>query len=155
MKKLHVVTLSDDEQTRLTRLLKKERLAARQRQRAQILLLAHDGRTDADIAQILRVGTATVARTRRKLVEGGLDWALTERPRPGAARKLDGKAEAFLVATACSDPPTGAATWTMQLLADRLVEVGLVAALSDETVRRILKKTNSSPGLKSNGVSLP
>jgi len=146
MKKLYIVTLTAEEQTTLTNMLKQERLAARRRQRAQILLLAHDGRTDAEIAQILRCGTATVERTRRKFVAGNLPAALTEQPRPGARRKLDGKAEAFLVATACSATPAGRGTWTMQLLADRLVEVGFTVTISDETVRRILKKTTLSPG---------
>lgn len=141
MQKLYVVTLTAEEQTTLTDMLKKERLAARRRQRAQILLLAHDGRTDAAIARILRCGTATVERTRRKFVAGNLPWALNEQPRPGARRKLDGKAEAFLVATACSTAPAGHRHWTMQLLADRLVEVGLTDTISDETVRRLLKKT--------------
>lgn len=141
MQKLYVVTLTAEEQTTLTDMLKKERLAARRRQRAQILLLAHDGRTDAAIARILRCGTATVERTRRKFVAGTLPWALNEQPRPGARRKLDGKAEAFLVATACSTAPAGHRHWTMQLLADRLVEVGLTDTISDETVRRLLKKT--------------
>src|SRR3989304_3215971 len=90
--------------------------------------------------QALLVGLATVARTRQRFVEGGLEWALTERPRPGAARKLDGKAEAFLIALACTDAPEGRECWTMQLLADRLVELGLVEEISDETVRRTLKR---------------
>jgi transposase len=146
MKKLYVVHLTAEEQTTLTDMLKTERLAARRRQRAQILLLAHDGRTDAEIAQILRCGTATVERTRRKFVEANLPGALTEQPRPGARRKLDGKAEAFLVATACSAAPAGRSVWTMQLLAERLVECGVTDTISDETVRRLLKKTRSSPG---------
>ena len=146
MIKKYIVTLTDDEKDTLHRLLKKDKLPARKFQRAHILLLAHDGRLDADIARTLHVGTATVERTRRTFVEGGLDWALTERPRPGARRKLAGKAEACLVATACSDPPAGRDVWTMQLLAERLVEVGLVAAVSDGTVRRTLKKTSSSRG---------
>ena len=141
MKKLYVVNLTGEEQTTLTDMLKKGRLAARRRQRAQILLLAHDGRTDAEIAQILRCGSATVERTRRKFVQGNLPFALSEQPRPGARRKLDGKAEAFLVATACAAAPAGHSHWTMQLLADRLVECGLTDTISDETVRRLLKKT--------------
>lgn len=141
MKKLYVVTLTAEEEATLTAMLKQERLAARRRQRAQILLLAHDGRTDAEIAQILRCGPATVERTRRKFVAGNLTGALNEQPRSGARRKLDGKAEAFLVATACSTAPAGAHRWTMRLLAARLVEVGLTDTISDETVRRILKKT--------------
>ena len=101
---------------------------------------------DAAIAAAVRVGPATVERTRQKFVEGGVDWALRERPRPGGQRKLDGKREAFLVATACSTPPDGRERWTMQLLADRLVEVQLVDSISDETVRRTLQKTRPSRG---------
>jgi transposase len=153
MKKKYVVTLTADEIMSLKQLLKKAKLPARKLQRAHILLLAHEGHTDAFIAKALHVGTATVERTRQKFVDGGVEWALTERPRPGAARKLDGKAEAFLVATACSAPPAGRDEWTMQLLADRLVAVGLVEEISDETVRRTLKKTRSSPGLRSSGAS--
>ena len=98
------------------------------------------------MAEALQVGLSTVARTRQRFVEGGLEWALTERPRPGAARKLDGKAEAFLIALACSGPPGGRTRWTMQLLADRMVEIGVVEELSDETVRRTLKRGCSSRG---------
>lgn len=90
---------------------------------------------------MLKVGESTVHRTRQRCVEEGIELALKERPRQGRARKLEGKAEAFLVATACSDPPAGRESWTMQLLADRLVELNLVESLSDETVRRTLKKT--------------
>jgi transposase len=114
--------------------------------RARILLHAAEGATDEVIALAVRVGEATVERTRRKFVEGGLDWALRERPRPGGHRKLDSKQEAFLVATACSTPPDGRPRWTMQLLADRLVEVHLLDSISDETVRRTLQKTRRSRG---------
>jgi hypothetical protein len=82
-----------------------------------------------------------VERIRKRFVEGGLDAALTERPRPGGKPKLDGKAEVTLVAWACSTPPDDRKQWTMQLLADKLIELKLVAAISDETVRRTLKKT--------------
>ena len=81
-------------------------------------------------------------RIRKRFVEGGLEAALTERPRPGGKPKLDGKAEATLVAWACSTPPDDRKQWTMQLLADKLIELKLVEAISDETVRRTLKKTN-------------
>ncbi|RKY62069.1 MAG: hypothetical protein DRP95_02040 [Candidatus Latescibacterota bacterium] len=90
---------------------------------------------------------------RKRFAEEGLEAALNERPHPGAKPKLDGKQEAFLVALACSDPPEGREHWTMQLLADRLVELGVVESISDETVRRVLKKTTSSPGRKDSGVS--
>lgn len=89
----------------------------------------------------LGVGLSTVERTRKRFVEGGLEHALTDLPRPGKARKVDGKQEALLVALACSDPPEGRERWTMQLLAGRLVELGVVDSISDETVRVMLKKT--------------
>jgi len=98
------------------------------------------------------VGTsaATVYRTRRRFVEEGLE-ALNERPRPGQPRKLTGKAEAHLIAVACSDPPEGHTHWTMRLLAGKVVELGFAESVSPETVRQTLKKTNLSPGRRSNG----
>ena len=91
-------------------------------------------------------------RIRKRFVEDGLEAALSEQPRPGGQRKLDGQQEAFLIALACSTPPEGRACWTMQLLADRLVELQVVEAISDETVRRTLKKTSSSRGRRKPGV---
>ncbi|NEP29597.1 MAG: helix-turn-helix domain-containing protein, partial [Moorea sp. SIO3I6] len=87
-----------------------------------------------------------VPRTRQRCVEEGLESALKERRRKGRTKLLQGKTEAFLVATACSEPPAGRESWTMQLLADRLVELNLVERISDETVRRTLKKTTSNLG---------
>jgi transposase len=151
--KLYVVDLSPEERARLNALLQKGKASARMLRRARTLLLAADGLADAAIAQVLSIGHATVERTRQRFVEEGFDAALTEKPRPGGERKLDGKQEAFLVALACSPPPEGRAKWTMQLLAERLVTLGLVETLSDETVRRRLKETNCSPGGSSVGVS--
>ena len=108
---------------------------------------------DGEVAAALHVGVSTVERTRRKCVDGGVAFALGERPRPGGQRKLDGKGEATLIALACSDPPEGHTAWTMQLLADRLVELGVVDTISDETVRRVLKKVTLSPGSKRSGAS--
>ena len=88
----------------------------------------------------------TVERVRKRFVEEGLEEALSERPRPGATRKLDGHQEAYLVALACSDPPEGKKRWTMQMLADKLVRLEVVEEISDETVRRTLKKGASSRG---------
>ena len=144
--KKYLVTLTAEEREHLEALLKRGRIGARVSARARILLHAAEGATDAAIATAVRVGEATVERTRQKFVEGGVAWALRERPRPGGRRKLDGKQEAFLVATACSTPPAGRERWTMQLLADRLVEVHLVDAISDETERRTLQKTSSNRG---------
>jgi transposase len=145
-KKIYIVNLTDDERQELLDLVSKGTLAARKLNRAHILLQAHDGATDAAIAQALHVGQATVGRIRQRFVEGNLARALNEDARPGAQRKLDDKQEAFLIATACSSPPAGRKTWTSQLLADRMVTLQQVDALSDETVRRTLKKTNSSRG---------
>ena len=140
-KKIYIVDLTEDERQELLDLVSKGTVAARKLNRAHILLQAHDGTTDVAIAKSLHVGQATVGRIRQRFVEGNLEHALNEDPRPGAKRKLDDKQEAFLIATACSTPPAGRKKWTMQLLADRLVEVKQVDTLSDETVRRVLKKT--------------
>jgi transposase len=144
--KKYRVTLTKEERKDLQTLLRGGRAKARKIARAHVLLLADEGKTDEAIAEVLHVGLSTVGRTRQRFVEGGLEWALNERPRPGAARRLDGKAEAFLVALACSGPPEGRTRWTMQLLADRMVELGVVEELSDDTVRRTLKRGRLNPG---------
>jgi transposase len=141
MPKRYIVDPTEDERAALLALLHKGVAPARKPTRARILLLAAEGGTDAAIAAALHVHPATVERTRRRFVEGGPEAALSERPRPGGRPKLDGKQEAHSVALACSAPPGGRARWTMQLLADRLVGLALVDAISDETVRRPLKKT--------------
>ena len=146
MPEKYLVTLTAEERQQLLEITHQNNLSARRFKRAQILLLADEGHRDETIAQMLYVGESTVHRTRQKFVAGSVEFALSEAPRLGGKPKLDGKAEAFLVATACSDPPKGKAEWTMQMLADRLVEVKLVEQISDETVRRTLKKTISSPG---------
>lgn len=137
----YIVDLSEAERAELEALVRKGKVAARRLNRAHMLLQANAGRTDAEIAAALHVGASTVHRTRERFVEAGLAAALSERPRPGGQSKLDGKQEAFLVALACTDAPEGRSRWTLQLLADRLVALAVVAAISDETVRRTLKKT--------------
>lgn len=141
MRKSYVVDLTDQERAYLLEVIKKGITRPRKITRAHLLLLADEGKSDETLASMLHIGRATVERIRKKFVEGNLDFALNERPRPGKVPKLAGKAEAYLTALACSSPPEGRKCWTMQLLADRLVEVGLVERLSDETVRRVLKKT--------------
>lgn len=152
-KKIYVVKLAKAQQQHLRALLRKGTAKARVITRAHILLLADEQRPDVEIAEALHIGRATVERTRKRSAEGGMAGALKERPRPGQKRKLGGKQEALLIALACSDPPDGRECWTMQLLADRLVARQVVDRLSDETVRRVLNKTNSSPGSTSNGAS--
>ena len=146
MQKLYIVNLTEDERSELRDLIKQGKPAARKVARAHILLLADEGATDKAIAASLHVGKATVERTRKRFVEGNLARALNEDPRPGSLPKLGDKQEAFLIATACSTPPAGRPKWTSQLLAERMVELQQVDTLSDETVRRTLKKTNSSRG---------
>ena len=144
--KIYVVELRDDEQTRLRQMLNRGSEKARTLTRARILLLAHAGQTDAQIVAALQTSMSTVGRMRTQYATCGLDAALYEAPRPGGKRALDGEQEAYLVALACSDPPHGRGEWTMQLLADNLVALGIVETISDETVRRTLKKGASNPG---------
>jgi transposase len=144
--KKYIVDLTDDERDTLLGLVKSGETKARKLNRAHILLLAGEGRSDPEIARALHTSESTVQRTRRKFVEGNLKFALNERRRPGAKPKLNDKDEALLIALSKSTPPEGRANWTMQLLADRLVELGEVESISDETVRRMLKKRGSSPG---------
>lgn len=146
MKKVYVVDLTDDERAHLLELSKKGEAAARKIRRAHMLLLADEGKRDADIAEALHTGASTVQRTRKRFVEGNLEFALNERPRPGGRRKLDSKGEAVLIALTRSAPPEGRKCWTMQLLADRLVQLEVVESISDETVRRVAKKTISDLG---------
>src|ERR1700688_4547253 len=107
----------------LTALLSGGRHAARRLKRAQILLAADEGVGDERIAATLRVSGSTIYRTKRRFVEANLEGALSEEPRPGGERKLSGKEEALLVATACSTPPPGRARGTLELLADALVKL--------------------------------
>ena len=146
MAKIYHVNFTEQERHLVLAVIQKGRTSARRVRRAQILLAAADGQRDAAIARVLHSSVSTIERTRKRFVEGGLEAALHEHPRPGARRKLAGKQAAFLIALACSEPPTGRTCWTMPVLADRLVELGVVEAISDETVRRLLKKTRSSLG---------
>lgn len=138
--KKYIVTLTEEERSQLEALTSRGACRARRLKRALVLLAAADGDGDTACAARARVSVATVERTRRRFVEEGLAAALAERPRPGQARKLTGRDEAYLLALACSAPPAGRAQWTMRLLADRLVELGVVEAISDETVRVALKR---------------
>lgn len=149
-KKLHAVELTEDERRALRALTRRGTASARRIRRARVLLLAADGLPDRAVAAAVGCCVATAENVRRRFAAERLG-ALDERPRPGAAPKLDGKAAATLVGLACTAPPAGRATWTMQLLADKLVALGAVAAVSGETVRRTLKKASSSPGSASSG----
>ncbi len=142
------VELSQAERSELTALLSGGKHSARKLKRAQILLAADAGASDEAIATNVGVGGSTVYRTKRRFVLGNLEAALSEEPRPGASRKLTGKDEALLVATACSSPPAGRARWTLELLAGELVRLTEHASISRETVRRRLAENDLKPWRK-------
>lgn len=142
MSKKYVINLNISQREQLEQLSKKGKISARKYKRIQILLMSEDGYSDVEIATILKISVDTIERVRKKFVQSGLAEALNEKPRSGKPKKLIGSSEAFLVATACSEPPQGRSNWTMQLLANKLVQLSVVDSISDETVRRTLKKTN-------------
>ena len=146
------MTLLEAERQELQALVSKGRAAARKLTRARILLLADQAeggpaKQDAEIVDALGCGRATVERVRKQFIEEGLEATLNPKPTTRTyERRLDGKAEAHLVAIACGAPPEGRARWTLRLLADRMVGLGQVESLSYETVRQTLKKTRLSLG---------
>ena len=152
MHKRYVVALKDEERVSLERLIAAGTAPARKLTHARILLKADaqpqgPGWVDERIAEAVEVSRPTVARVRRQCVEEGVEAALNRRaPRRDYRRRLDGEQEARLLAVVCSQPPEGEARWTLRLLADKLVELEVVDAVSYQTVRRTLKKTRSSRG---------
>jgi hypothetical protein len=160
--KKYLVTLTAGERSDLDDLLRKGKASALVLTRARILLKA--GQADggpalegAAIADDLGVGLRTIGRVRRRFVERGFEDCLRRKAqdKPSRERKFDGAAEARAIALACSDPPADRAAWAVQLLADKLVELKVVDAVSDETVRRTLQKTRSGRGSGSSGASRP
>ena len=159
MRKKYVVELTKEEREYLHKLISAGTAPARKLNRARILLKADVGKhaeaealIDRQIARMLETSTATVQRARERFYEGGLQAAL-ERSKPDRVykRSLEGRAEARLIALACSEPPRGRDRWSFRLLADKAVELGIVEEVSHETVRKTLKKTNSSLTSSSNG----
>jgi transposase len=149
--KQNQINLSEIDQLELEAIVRRGMHKTRTIRRAQTLLWSQAGKTDGEIAELHGVTPLTVAKTRQRWV---VERSLEDKPRQGRGKKLDGKQEAFLVALACSEAPGERETWTMQLLADRLVELQVIdEPISDETVRRTLKKTISNLGVKPNGVS--
>ena len=150
--KKYRIRLTADEQRELKTLVSRGRTAAYKQTHARILLMSDESRQDGgmkdmDITSALGVGVSTVARVRRLCVEEGIESALERKKQLRRRQKrLDGEGEAHLIAIACGEPPDGRASWTLKLLTDRLVECEIVESISTETVRRVLKKTNSSRG---------
>ncbi len=149
------VYLSAQQRQHLEQLIRKGQGRAREHTRARILLLADRGqgqcRTQKEVAQACLTTAFTVAAISRRFREEGLEVALKDKPRPGAKPKITGDVEAHLTLLACSTPPQDRATWTLQLLADKLVELQLVDSISHTAVGQRLKKTPSSRGRLSRG----
>jgi transposase len=152
MEKRYRVTLTEAERQELRAMVTGGKAAARKLLRARVLLLADQAeggpaKSDPEITDALGCGRATVERVRKQFVEDGLDETLQPKPSMRVyERRLDGKAEAYLVAIACGAPPEGRSRWTLRLLGDRLVALGHVKSVAHETVRRTLKKTNLNLG---------
>lgn len=149
MAKKYVVKLKGPERQELERRVRAGRESARVLARARVLLKCDDGLADEEVVEAVGVSVGTVERVRKRFCAGGLGQALPDRPQPPrpAKRKIDGAAEARLVALACSTPPDGRESWTLELLADAMVRLRYVdGAVSGQTVRRALKKTRSSRG---------
>ncbi len=150
--KMYRVTLSEEERVELTGMVNKGKGVARRITRSRILLLADENRVeggwkDANIAQALGVHQRTIERVREKCVLSGIEAALNHTPpQKKRDKRLDGAAEARLVQLACSEVPNGHERWTLQMLADKLIELEVVESVSRETVRTTLKKMNLSPG---------
>jgi transposase len=143
-RKAQPIKLSNDELSSLKNILRRGSAAARTQTRARVLDLLHRGQHPDQIAQTLQVSGATVFNIKRRYLEEGLDAALFDKHRPGRPPTIDGKMRAQITALACSRAPKGHASWTLRLLADKAVELGLVESLSHTAVKKILKKTASS-----------
>lgn len=162
MRKKYLVQLTCEERRRCLETVRAGRAAARTIMHAQVLLHADCGPqgpswSDRAISEACQVSPVTVANIRKTMATAGLEAALAHYRCSGyvRVRKLDGCQEAYLIALACSEPPEGHVRWTLRLLSRRLVELGYVSTVSYGTVRRVLKKTNCSPGAGSNGASRP
>lgn len=142
----HEVHLKETERRKLIGIVSKGRNKAVVIQRAHILLKVDEGKTDAEISQMLYVSEQTIRRIRQRFTQEGLQTALDDKPHPATGSELDEKQEARIIALACSEPPAGQARWTLELLTQEVLKDGIVTHLSPETVRLLLKKTNSNLG---------
>lgn len=142
----HEVHLKEEERRKLIGIVSKGRNKAVVIQRAHILLKVDEGKTDAEISQMLYVSEQTIRRIRLRFAEAGLQVALEDKPHPATGSELNEKQEARIIALACSEPPAGQARWTLELLTQEVLKDGIVTHLSPETVRLLLKKTNSNLG---------
>lgn len=149
----YVVNLKEEEKQALEAMLKKGKHRARELRRARVLLMADAGKTNKEILEATGLSGPGMINIKKRYCAEGLQ--LKEKPRTGQPKKLDSRGEQYLIALACSPAPEGREVWTMQMLADKLVELQIVDSFSDEAVRLKLKKMNLSPGSKSSGALRP
>jgi transposase len=142
----HEVHLKEEERRKLLGIVSKGRNKAVVIQRAHILLKVDEGKTDAEISQRVYSSEQTIRRIRLRFAQEGLQAALEDKPHPATGSELDEKQEARIIALACSEPPAGQARWTLELLTKEVLKDGIVTHISAETVRLLLKKTNSNLG---------
>jgi transposase len=144
------IDLTEEQRTELEQVIRSGNAPARTNTRARILLLSDRSggqkRTDREVAAAILCSQSTVLNVRRRFLAGGLAMALYDKGWPKPTPKFTGEVEAHLTLLACSDPPAGAARWTLRLLADQMIELGYVDYISHVTVRELLKKTRSSLG---------
>jgi len=150
MSKHTQIRLTAEQRTELEQLIRSGQSPARSNTRARILLLSDRSQgqehTDQEVAEAVLCSKSTVGNVRHRFLAGGLASALYDKGWPGAAPKFTAETEVHLTMLACSDPPEGAARWSLRLLADRMIELGYVDYISHVTVRELLKKTRSGPG---------
>lgn len=151
-KTVFVVNLKDEDRAYLNQHIRRGRASARSLTRARILLMADEGRSNKEIAGILKTTEPTIIQIKKRYCQEGLESALNEKARSGAPVKIDGTIEAQVTLLACSEPPEGRSSWTMQLIADKLVELEVVDSISAMSIHRTLKKVKPSPGKRSDGV---
>lgn len=152
--KKYEVALTDDQKEHLEKYISTgSGKSARKIARARIILSCAEGSTHSQTAGAVKVCQMTVFSTVKRFAEGGLDFAVDGKPFPGQPRKVDGKVHAAMTAVACSSPPDGHSSWTMQMIADKLISLEAVDSVSDETVRQYLKKAKSNRGRGNSGAS--
>lgn len=151
-KTIFVVKLTAEDRDYLTQFIRRGKASARSLARARILLMADEGYSNKEIVEVIKVSRPTVNHIRKRYCQEGLDSAINEKPRSGAPPKIDGTIEAQVTLLACSKPPEGKSTWTLKLLADKLVELEVIESISTMSVQRILKKARPSLGRRLDGV---
>jgi transposase len=147
---MHNVKLNRKQEQELLEITRCGKRPVRQVKKAQILLFANEGKIDTEIAELLHVSSRTVQATRLQFCQEGMG-VLKRKPVPGRPKKIDGRVEAEIMVIALSDPPKGQARWTLRRIADHVVELNVIPAISYQTVRRTLKKKKLNLGLQRSG----